>query len=289
MKILLLGAGGMAGHVIYTVLNETKQYELLGTINSTKFKDENIHLDIYDIEKLNGIIDGFSPDVIINSVGVLIKGSKENPENAIYANAYFPNYLAKIAQKKKIKLIHISTDCVFSGSTGTYTESSVKDATDVYGLSKNLGEIIDDNNLTIRTSIIGPELKSNGEGLFHWFMHQKEKIYGYKSNMWSGVTTLELAKFIQWMLSSKINLTRLIHLTNNCPISKFDLLTIVNENFEKKIKILDEKDFVSNKSFISTRKDFDFPVKSYNEMIRDLKIFMLSHEDLYGNYFTIDK
>lgn len=284
MKILILGASGMAGHMLYTVLNESEKFELLGTINSTKFRNDNIELNIYDRNKLDGIIDGFQPDFVINCIGVLIKGSKSNPEYAIYANSFFPHYLASLSKQKGFKLIHISTDCVFSGKKGMYAEDDLKDAIDTYGMSKNLGEIIDTDNLTIRTSIIGPELKKNGEGLFHWFMNQSVQIFGYKSNMWGGVTTLELSKFIKHAIEREPNLTGLLHLTNNASISKFDLLSLMNFVYKKNIDILDDKDYVSDKSIICTRNDLNYKVPSYTKMIEEQYSFMNSHKSLYSMY-----
>lgn len=285
MKIIILGAAGMAGHMIYSVLEKTEKHQLLGTVNSTKFKDQNLYLNIHDLDRLNGIIDGFQPEIVINCIGILIKGSKSYPDEAIYANSYFPNYLAKLSRKKKFKLIHISTDCVFSGREGHYSEDSIKDATDLYGLSKSLGEIKDDNNLTIRTSIIGPEIKENGEGLFDWFMRQEGKIYGYKSNIWSGVTTLELANFIKYVINDIFSLNGLIHLTNNQPISKFDLLSTINEVYKKGVEISDEKNYVCDKSFINTNEQLKYTVPSYIEMIEDQKKIMLAHRKTYSHYF----
>jgi dTDP-4-dehydrorhamnose reductase len=284
MKILILGAGGMAGHMLYTILYESKRFEVLGTVYSTHFNNENIELNIYDRNKLNGIIDGFQPDFVVNCIGILIKESKIHPENAVYANSFFPHYLAGLSKLKEFKLIHISTDCVFSGNKGQYTEADLKDAVDMYGLSKNIGEIIDNENLTNRTSIIGPELKKNGEGLFHWFMNQSVQIFGYKSNMWGGVTTLELSKFIKHVIEREPNLTGLLHLTNNTSISKFDLLSLMNSVYKKNIDILDDKDYVSDKSIICTRKDFDYKVPSYTKMIEEQYSFMNSHKSLYSMY-----
>ncbi|MGJ1235748.1 dTDP-4-dehydrorhamnose reductase family protein [Sphingobacterium multivorum] len=278
-KVLVLGAAGMAGHVMYTYLSELNKYEVVGTTNSNNLSGVSYKLDIFNSDNVKEMIERIRPDFIINCIGMLIKTAKEHPDRTIYGNAYFPHLLRKIADENHAKLIHISTDCVFSGKTGRYTEESFKDATDVYGLSKNLGEIVDERNLTIRTSIIGPELKQDGEGLFHWFMSQKGEINGFRSNFWSGVTTLELAKFIDWVIDNP--LTGLLHLTNNQPISKYDLLKIFNEVYRKDLKILDEKDYVSDKSFINTNENFGFFVPSYMIMIREQMDFMSSHSFLY--------
>ncbi len=282
-KILVLGAAGMAGHVIYTYLKELGKYEVIGTTNNNNLEGVSYKMNIFNKEEVESIISIVKPDIIINCIGMLIRTSKTNPDQTIYGNAYFPYILKDLAEKNNAKLIHISTDCVFSGKTGGYTENSFKDSTDVYGLSKNLGEIIDDKNLTIRTSIIGPELKRNGEGLFHWFMQQEGIVNGFKSNFWSGVTTLELAKFIDWIVDCPF--VGLVHLTNNEAISKYDLLHIFNEIYDKNLNIVDKKDYAANKSFVNTNDKITFLVPSYKQMLKEQKEFMLAHKSFYDTIY----
>lgn len=272
----------MAGHVVYTYLNEKNKYQLLGTTNSNDFEGNTAKLDIFNQENLLGLIENFNPDIVVNCIGMLINGANQFPDKTIYANSFFPHLLRRLSFEKSFKLIHISTDCVFSGKNGKYTEKSFKDATDIYGLSKSLGEINDASNLTIRTSIIGPEIKQKGEGLFHWFMNQRGPIYGYKSNIWSGVTTLELAQFIDWVIENP--LTGLCHLTNNDSISKFDLLHLFNAIYSKQLIISDEKDYASNKSFVNTNSAIGYSVASYKKMLEDQKEFMDAHQNFYTHY-----
>ncbi|MFW2136100.1 dTDP-4-dehydrorhamnose reductase family protein [Chryseobacterium sp. TY4] len=282
-KVLVLGAAGMAGHMVYTYLKELNKYDVFGTTNSNNLEGVTLKMNIFNQQEVENVITTVKPDIIINCIGMLIRTSKTHPDQTIYGNAYFPYILKVLAEENKAKLIHISTDCVFSGKTGQYTEMSFKDATDVYGLSKNLGEINDEKNLTIRTSIIGPELKKNGEGLFNWFMHQEAPISGFKSNFWSGVTTLELAKFIEWQIDNP--LTGLVHLTNNQSISKFDLLHIFNNVYGKNLVILDDKDYNCDKSFINTNKAIDFIVPSYTEMLEEQRKFMDKHSNYYNKIY----
>ena len=278
-KILILGAAGMAGHVIYTYFKNIGDYEVFGSVNQESFNDIKLKIDISDLDQVKRAIENIKPDIIINCIGMLIRSSKKYPDKTIYANSFFPNYLARLSSEYSFKLIHISTDCVFSGKSGAYVEDSFKDATDVYGLSKSLGEIDDDHNLTIRTSIIGPELKKDGEGLFHWFMNQKGEISGYKSNFWSGVTTLELAKFIYWQIKNPK--TGIIHLTNNQKISKFELLTLINEIHQMSLSINSDKDYVCDKSFLNT-KIKEYKVESYEKMLSEQKEFIDKHSFLYS-------
>ena len=185
-KILILGATGMAGHVAHAYLKDTQQYEISNIVFRTPLNEESIVVDVTNKEKLRKAITDISPDIILNCIGVLIGGSANNPANAIYINAYLPHFLASIARTIDAKLIHISTDCVFSGKKGMYFENDFRDADDVYGRSKALGEINNEIDLTIRTSIIGPEIKKNGEGLFHWFMNQTGEINGFTKAFWGG-------------------------------------------------------------------------------------------------------
>lgn len=287
-KILILGASGMAGHVIYTYFKENMDmnvFEIYGTKNSNNFNGVDTKLNIFDFQSVSDYLDKIKPDFVINCIGMLIRGSKDFPDKTIYANSYFPHFLARKASEVSFKLIHISTDCVFSGKTGNYNEISFKDAVDLYGMSKSLGEINDDSNLTIRTSIIGPEVKKEGEGLLHWFLTNKNKsINGYKSNFWSGVTTLELAKFLKWIIGNK-NFNGLLHLTNNNSISKYDLLNIFNDVFNQQKEILSDMDYKCDKSFINTNKELTYEVPTYQMMISELNDFMENHESFYKNIY----
>lgn len=158
-KLLLFGATGMAGHIAYYYLQSTGKYDIVNVVFRNKLTEDSIIADITDKEAVSDIVHNIRPDYILNCVGVLIRGSKDHPDNAILINAYFPHLLKRLSDEVGAKLIHISTDCVFSGRKGNYSETDFKDADDVYGRSKALGEIINDKDLTIRTSIIGPRLE----------------------------------------------------------------------------------------------------------------------------------
>ena len=283
IKILLLGATGMAGHVAYHYLKETNKYEILDVVFRNKLTADSIVLDVTDKHATEELIKTVKPDIIVNCIGILIKGSRQHPDNAIYINAYFPHLLERLSSEIDAKLIHISTDCVFSGKKGNYTEYDFKDADDVYGRSKALGEVENDRDLTIRTSIIGPELKQSGEGLFHWFMHQEGKVNGFTDAIWGGVTTLELAKAIDKVIDN--NLTGLVHLSNGKGISKYDLLnlfrTIWNRN---NIDINPFEGHAVDKSLQSSTK-FNMNVPSYNTMLDEMKSWMDNHKYIYNQYY----
>ena len=280
-KVLLFGATGMAGHVVYYYLQSTGKYDISNVVYRTPLTEDSIIVDVTNRDAVADVVHRVHPEIIINCVGILIKGSREHPDNAILINAYFPHLLKRLSDEVGAKLIHISTDCVFSGKKGNYTEDDFRDADDVYGRSKALGEIINDKDLTIRTSIIGPELKENGEGLFHWFMHQCGEINGFRTAIWGGVTTLELAKAIDFSLDNGI--VGLIHLSNGVGISKFDLLNLFKEIWGKVTVI---KPYDGNEVDKSIEKSLrlDYEVPSYRQMLVEQFEMMKSYSNLYSAY-----
>lgn len=282
-KILVLGIGGMAGHIIYSKLKTLNKYNLAGTIRHTTPGGEGIQLDVSDPAQLKEVLENNKPDIVINCIGMLIRGSKMHPASTVLINAFLPHFIKETIETWNGRLIHISTDCVFNGLKGNYTEDAPKDALDLYGQSKALGEIIDDSNLTIRTSIIGPELKNNGEGLFNWFMHQSGKISGYTAAYWSGVTTLELAKFIIQVIEKPI--TGLYHLTNNDKINKYELLQLFRKIYNKNnVEIEASEGKKVDKSFINTRTAYEYTVPSYQTMIEEQEQYMANTPHLYQQY-----
>jgi dTDP-4-dehydrorhamnose reductase len=282
-KILIIGSKGMAGHVIYHYFKSLPNFDVIDISRDNDFFESNYIVDVTDTNKLKAIFEEEKPNVVVNCIGVLNKDAEDNPDKAIFLNSYFPHFLAKEGTNKNFKLIHISTDCVFNGKKGSYTEGDVKDGFGFYAQSKALGEVNYGTHLTIRTSIIGPELKTNGIGLFHWFMNQTGEINGYINAFWSGVTTLELSKAIE--ISIKQDINGLIHLTNGIKISKFDLIHLMKDVFDKSdIDILTYEGKTVDKSLINTIKSLDFEVKSYKEMLEDLSNYMKLNEKYYQNY-----
>ncbi len=282
-KIAVVGCKGMAGHVVKAHLESIGVYDVWGVARGIESKNNLINLDVSNTSDLEGIIKKNSFDIVINCIGLLNKTAEDNPELAIWFNSYFPHFLASLGKKHQFKLIHISTDCVFSGKEGGYTEESFHNGIGYYAQSKALGEVINTKDLTFRTSIIGPELKQNGIGLFHWFMNQKNEISGFTEAFWSGVTTLELAKAINEAIQQE--LTGLYQLVNNTKICKYDLVSEFNRVFKNgAINIKPASDYRSDKSLINTRTDFDYIVPSYTKMVEEMKEWMLVHNKFYGQY-----
>jgi len=282
-KVLVLGSAGLIGHQVYNYLKDSDNYELHNISYQNKIQDDTVLLDARNEQIFIDKITSISPKYIVNCIGILIDGSNADPENSIFLNSYMPHRLTRLADKINAKLIHISTDCVFSGDKKEpYIETDEKDGRGVYAKTKGLGEVISDKHLTLRTSVVGPELKNDGEELFHWFMSQSGEIPGYTKAIWSGVTTTELAKAVKWSIDHHI--TGLYHVTNNSSISKYDLLNLF-QKYKKKdinIKLSSGKDV--DKSFIDTRLLMDYEIPSYDQMISDMVSLISNNRLLYSQY-----
>jgi dTDP-4-dehydrorhamnose reductase len=273
LKILIFGGAGMAGHMIRSYLEKSSVHELWYTRRGEAKQSNSINLDVLDEERVKALLARIRPDIVINAVGLLNDEAAKQLPKAIYVNGLFPHKLSQYGQYYGFRLIHISTDCVFSGKRGSYTEIDPPDGISVYAKTKSLGEIVHSNHLTIRTSIIGPELKPDGIGLFQWFMKQVNPIQGYRQVFWNGVTTLELAKMIEWALP--LNINGLVHFGATEKISKFVLLNFLKEIFNKEhIKIEAYDEIKSDKSLVNMRSDFTYTVPDYRKMIEELKEWM---------------
>ena len=282
-KVLILGSTGLIGHQIHKLLSEESGYELFDISYRNKLHQETLLVNIINEDELQNEIKKIKPNFVINCIGTLIKESALNPELAVLTNALLPHRLKNICDSIQAKLIHMSTDCVFSGNNKKpYKESDIKDGLDVYAKTKSLGEIIENQHLTIRTSVIGPELKQDGEQLFNWFMSEKGEIEGFSDAIWSGVTSLELARGVKWMIENNIN--GLYQLTNGIPISKNEILQLFKKYTKKNISITPILGINIDKSFIDTRKIINYKIPSYEEMISEMMDFINSNTELYPHY-----
>ncbi|KAB2477476.1 SDR family oxidoreductase [Bacillus cereus] len=283
MKFLILGATGMAGHTIAIYLKE--QGHDVTTLSRKPFSYcRNIIGDVTDLNILTDVINKNDYDVVINCIGILNQDAEINKYNAVLLNSYLPHYLSHITQNSRTRIIHMSTDCVFSGETGSYNESSVRDGETFYDRSKALGELENEKDLTFRNSIIGPDMNEKGIGLFNWFMKQNGEIGGYTKAIWTGVTTLTLAKAMEKAADS--NLGGLYNLVNNDSITKYEMLGLFNRYCKENKLIINKNDTVAlNKSLVNNRKDFDFKVPSYEEMVCEMKEWIDNHKELYPHYF----
>tara|TARA_B110000008_G_scaffold273845_2_gene308738 strand:+ start:123 stop:1001 length:879 start_codon:yes stop_codon:yes gene_type:complete len=285
-KVLILGSTGLIGHQVYNYLELNSDYLLSNISFRKKLNKLTILQDALDIEGLVNQINIINPTVIVNCIGTLISQSNKDPVRAIFLNSYLPHKLKRIANQIDAKLIHMSTDCVFSGDKKEpYNEMDFKDGRDIYAKTKDLGEIVSKKHLTLRTSVVGPELKVDGGELFNWFMSQKHSVKGFSNAIWSGITSIELAKAVMWSIDN--NIKGLYHLTNNKSISKYELLKLFKKYTQKKIEIISVDTNATNKSFIDTRGLINYEIPSYEVMISDLTKSISKNKSLYPHYDTI--
>jgi dTDP-4-dehydrorhamnose reductase len=282
MKILVLGAGGMAGHLIAAFLEENGHE--ISTVSARKSIFENTKfIDLTNTKEFFDYLENKHFDAIVNCVGILVKESDERKDLSCYLNSYLPHALEFKYRDTNTKIIHLSTDCVFSGENGPYTEETFPDGKLFYDRTKALGEIVNNKDLTFRMSIIGPDAYTSGTGLFNWFMSQSGEINGYTHALWNGVTTLELANAINTALDDDI--TGLYHLVSKENISKYELLQIFKEVFKRNHTTIKEDNKVAHdKTLVNTRTDFAFKVQNYNKMIKDMKEWIDSHPQYYKHY-----
>ena len=281
-KVVVLGGTGMAGHVAVTLLEE-QGYDVYHASLDAPDTTRSRSLDATDIKCLSRWLDDVDPDVIFNCLGVLLKECDKRPDIAVMLNSYLPRFLEQRYTGTKAKIIHLSTDCVFSGKRGGYLETDVPDGETMYDRSKALGEIINDKDLTFRLSIIGPDRNASGAGLLNWFMGQRGNIRGFTKAMWTGVSTIELARAADAAI--KQDLTGLYHLVPDEPIDKYSLLKLFADAFGRKdIHIEPYDGFVIDKSLINTRTDFDFDIRPYPEQIAGIRDWVEKHMEFYPHY-----
>jgi dTDP-4-dehydrorhamnose reductase len=278
LKVLLLGERGMAGHVIYRFLQRSERYHL-ASLDEILF--EGVRVKPENLSALADAIVRFRPDVVINAIGALIGDSNKEPANSIFVNSFLPHWLAELANANALRVIHISTDCVFSGKQGGYCESALRDADDIYGRSKALGELQGSPHLTLRTSIIGPELRHPGTGLFDWAFRQKELVRGYSRVFWSGVTTIDLARAIDFSISEGI--CGLKQLSHSQKINKFDLLRLIKDCFSLPFSLSDDPKPSYDKSLLPSL-NFDFVPLEYEQMILEMRDWIFANQSLYPHY-----
>ena len=283
MRVLVLGIGGMLGSALFKKYSNDVKMITYGTVRNSlalKYFDTRWHkqiicnLDVDSNASLSELFARIKPDIVINCIGLVKQVSEANdPLQAIAINSLFPHRIASLCGMFEARLVHISTDCVYSGRAGNYKESDFADANDLYGRSKFLGEVDYPHAITLRTSIIGHELQGN-RSLVNWFLTQDGPIQGYQNAIFSGLPTVELARVIQDFVIPNPELCGLFHVSVN-PISKYDLLNIVAKEYCKKIEIIPNSEFKIDRSLNSSkfRSATGFIAKEWSQLIAEMHAF----------------
>lgn len=279
MRVLVCGGDGMLGHQLLCCLR--KHHDVRVTLRQNMnfyrrfkiFTVENSYpgIDIRYSEEPRNILKKFCPDVVVNAIGI-IKQRNTSQERipSIEVNSLFPHRLALACKECNARLIHLSTDCIFSGRRGNYRENDIADAEDLYGRSKLLGEVTDEHCLTIRTSMIGHELHRK-KSLLEWFLAQKGTVKGYRRAIFSGFTTMELSRIIERLIVDHPKSSGLYHVSSD-PISKYDLLSLIKLKMKLSVQIEPEDHFECDRSLDSSRfrSEFRYSPPSWPQMIDEL-------------------
>ena len=286
MRILILGGDGMLGHQLLRRLRAG--HEVRATLRrdaaayaawpmfderSAYFGVELRGADARTHERLAAVFAGFRPEAVVNAVGIVKQRDEASEAIAsIEVNALLPHRLALLCRSAGARLVHMSTDCVFSGERGGYTEADSCDARDIYGLSKRLGEVTAPGCLTLRTSIIGPEL-SRKAGLLEWFLAQRGSVNGYTGAIFSGFTTFEMARIIERVLVSRPALSGLYHVASK-PVSKFELLVAIRDALGLETRIAPYSDFRCDRSLDTAKfaRDSGYLAPGWAEMVAELAL-----------------
>lgn len=283
MRFLVLGCSGMAGHAISIYLKERGHCVVGFSRKGVSFLEEQVLGDARDETLLADILSEGDFDVVINCIGVLNHHAERDPEGAAYLNGELPHALARLTEGVRTRVFHMSTDCVFAGNTGPYTEDSVPDGQTVYDRTKAAGELRDTKNVTFRNSIIGPDIDPAGIGLLNWFMAQEDSVKGYSNAIWTGLTTLELAKAME--CAAQEDVSGLVNMVPASSISKLDLLRLFNEVLRgSSVDIAPDDSVRLDKTLVRTNFDSSFRPKGYPEQIAEMAEWVRAHRDLYPHY-----
>lgn len=282
MKFLVLGCNGMAGHTIALYLKE-QGHDVFGFDRIKSIYINSIAGNALDTNFLRKLILEGNFDSVINCIGILNQYTEQNKALASFLNSYFPHFLAETTAETKTQVIHMSTDCVFSGKRGGYTEDDFRDGETFYDRSKALGELEDNKNITLRNSIVGPDINPGGIGLLNWFMQADGEINGYTTAIWTGQTTLQLAKTME--IAAKERAHGLYNTVPEMSISKFDLLGLFNHYLRSdSVKINPVEGISADKSLKRTRYGFSYLIPDYETMISEMAVWIKTHKQMYPHY-----
>ena len=280
MKILILGGSGMLGHRLWLTLRQV--YETWITVRGDLTRLPDIpefpkryicpYVDALIFDEVKRTLAAIQPNLVINCIGLIKQSPLVNdPLFSIKINALLPHQISLSCRAAGIRMVHISTDCVFSGKKGQYVESDPTDAEDLYGRTKFLGEVAYPGTITLRTSIIGRELKTRF-GLVEWFLSQKEILRGYRRAIYTGLTTDELSRVILNYVIPRTDLNGIYHVSSE-PISKYDLLVLMKNAFGRQATILADDQFICDRSLSSAkfRQITGYKPPKWPEMIDELR------------------
>lgn len=290
MRVLVLGATGMVGHVACLYLAE-RGHNVVGTFRADApvlgaLGQAGVgleRLDVLDGDGLARVVAPASFDAVVNCVALLNRDCAERLDLAVYINSYLPHRLERLTSGSACKVIHVSTDGIFRGDKGPYRPDAQPDDPTPYGRTKALGELDNGKDLTLRTCVVGPDPDPGGVGLLNWFMRQQDKAGGYSRALWTGVTSLELAKLLELAAASAEH--GVVQAVPDCGISKLELLTLFNEHLrDGALDVVDAGGPGIDRRLSTSTSPLCSQIKSYRDQMSDLAEWLRGHSGLYGHY-----
>lgn len=269
MKILILGCNGVVGHAVALWFKEAGH--------------EVMCLNDCDEASLKRAMDEANLDAIINCTAIVNQAAEEDKAGAAYLNAYLPHLLERLTQGTRTVVVHRSTDCIFSGAKGQYTLEDMPDAKSFYARTKAVGELVNDKDITIRVSLIGPAQDKEDGSLLNWYLQQKGEVKGYANAIWTGLTTMEYAKIIERLLKQKAH--GLFQAAPTESISKYELLRLFEKHFPGGRTVVRVENQRVDKSLVPYWGKYDIAIAGYEQQIVEMKEWIAAHREMYPEYY----
>jgi dTDP-4-dehydrorhamnose reductase len=283
MKFLVIGCNGMVGHVVGLLLQE-KGHDVHGYDENESSIIHSVVGSLKNTGNIDRIIREGKFDSVINCTAVINQFAEEDKARAVFINSYLPHFLEKTTANTPTIVVHRSTDCIFTGSRGGYGLNDTPDEISYYARTKVIGELVNDKDITIRTSLVGPEQDENGIGLLNWFMKQHGEVKGFPNVIWTGLTTIEFAREIEYLVKHKAH--GLFQCVPSNAISKYELLKLFDNHFLGNRTLVRAENKKIDKSLIQEIGSYGMIVPSYDIMIDEMVQWIHDHASLYPEYYV---
>ena len=281
LKVLIMGSANIIGQVVGLYFRENG-HDVTGYDSKPCRYYDSIQKSLYDLDCIKETIQSGCYDAVLNFTAVVNQNAEQDKAEASYINCFLPHYLEKITHNTKTVIVHRSTDCIFSGKKGGYIIDDIPDGESFYAKTKAIGELINQKDITMRVSLIGPDPDSNGDSLFPWFLRQNGEVNGFTDAIWTGITTIEFARVIEKLLLQKAH--GLFQCAPDTSISKYELLKVFEKYFPNNRKVIPISKNRVDKSLIPFMGDYKVDIPDYDTMVADMLLWVKNHKNIYKNF-----